>query len=164
MNIKFLSQMVTDLWTFDRLIGYNGKIQLWPIKSQNDDAVTLFWVCLVVFTRGVHRSDMGFLGPMVSNQCAFSGENPWISIESVYCCCDLERSKWCGWCMLDRSSIDVFTWGVHKSDMGFLGPMVSKQCAFSGENPLISIESVYCCCDLDINQTDVVGICWIGLQ
>ena len=31
INTKSLSQMVTDLWTFVCSIGYNEKIQLWPI-------------------------------------------------------------------------------------------------------------------------------------
>ena len=50
IKIKFPSQMITDLCTFDHTIGYNGKIQLWPIKSRNGDAVTSFLVCLVVLT------------------------------------------------------------------------------------------------------------------
>ena len=34
-------------------IGYNGNIQLCPIKSKNEDTLTQFLKCL-----GVHRSDM----------------------------------------------------------------------------------------------------------
>ena len=40
IHIKSLPQMVTNLYTFVCLIGYDGKIQLWPIKSRNEDAVT----------------------------------------------------------------------------------------------------------------------------
>ena len=32
--------MVTDLWAFVYPIGYNGKIELRPKKSRNEDAVT----------------------------------------------------------------------------------------------------------------------------
>ena len=45
-----LPQMMTDLWTFDHPIGYNGKIQLSPVKLKNDYAMTLFCVCLAKFT------------------------------------------------------------------------------------------------------------------
>ena len=46
--------MVSDKWTFDCLIGYNGKVKLWPIKSRNEDAVSnLIFICLVVLTKGV---------------------------------------------------------------------------------------------------------------
>ena len=55
LTIKSLPTMVIDLWTFVCPIGYNGKIQLWLIKYRNEDAVTLFLVCLVVLTYGVHR-------------------------------------------------------------------------------------------------------------
>ena len=43
MNILSLSQMVTALWTFEYPIGYNGTIQLLPIKSQNESAVDRFF-------------------------------------------------------------------------------------------------------------------------
>ena len=44
IDIKSLSPTVTDVCP----IGYNGKIQLLPIKSRNEDAVTQLLVCLVV--------------------------------------------------------------------------------------------------------------------
>ena len=54
---------------------------------------------------------------------------------------------------------DSVTWGVHRSDMGPLGLVVSK--LYADENPLISIENVYCCCDLktggQTNLVDVLG-------
>ena len=43
-----------------------GKLKLRPIKSRNEGAVTYFFVCFVVLTQGVHRSDMGLLGPVAS--------------------------------------------------------------------------------------------------
>ena len=46
--------MVTDLWTFDSLIGLMGKLNFGP---QNPE----FWGA-----KGVHRSDMGSLGPVAS--------------------------------------------------------------------------------------------------
>ena len=97
--------MVTDLWAFVCPFGYNGEIELWPIKSRNENAVTLFYVCLV-----------------------------------------------------------VFNWGVYRSDMGPLSPVVSKPYAYSDENPLISTENVNCYCDLDRGQTDLGEVCWVGLQ
>ena len=54
-------------------LGFYGKIQLWPIKSRIEDAVTLFLVCLIVLTYGVHGSDMGPLGP-VAPICATSAQ------------------------------------------------------------------------------------------
>ena len=42
--------MVTDLWTFICTISYNGKIQLWSIKSSNDDASDLNF-CMACSTR-----------------------------------------------------------------------------------------------------------------
>ena len=30
--------------------------------------------------------------------------------------------------------------------------------------PLIFIENVYCCFDLDSGRTDLVGVCWLVLQ
>ena len=38
--MKSLPQAVTDPWTFICPIGHNGKTELCPIKSRNDDAVT----------------------------------------------------------------------------------------------------------------------------
>ena len=58
----------------------------------------------------------------------------------------------------------VFNRGVRRSDMGPLSPMVSKLHAYSVENLLTSTEKVYCCCDLDRGQTDLVGVCWVGLH
>ena len=75
-----------DIW-------YNGKIQLQPIKSRNENAVIFFWIYLVVFTGGVCRSKMGPLGPVVSKLHDYSGENPLFSIENVYCCCDLDKGQ-----------------------------------------------------------------------
>ena len=40
INIKFLSQKFKDLWKFVHSIGYDGKIQLQPIKFRNEDLVT----------------------------------------------------------------------------------------------------------------------------
>ena len=59
--------------------------------------------------------------------------------------------------------LTVFTQGVHRSDMGLLGSVVSRLYAYSDETPLISIESVYCYCDLDREQADLFDVCWIGL-
>ena len=70
-------------------IDYNRKIHFWPIKSRQDDPMTLFWI----FTWGVHKSHIGPLRPVVSNLSAYSGENPLISIGKVYCCCDLDRGQ-----------------------------------------------------------------------
>ena len=105
INIRSLTQMVTNLWTLEYFIGCNGKIQLWPMKSRNDDTLTLFWVCLVVFTWGVLRSHMGPLSQVVWKIYAYSGEKLLISIENVYFCC--QRSNLSGWCRLTRSSTDV---------------------------------------------------------
>ena len=44
-----------------------------------------------------------------------------------------------------------------------LGTVVPKIYPYSGENPLIFIENVYCCCDLDKGQTDLVNVCWLIL-
>ena len=41
---------------------------------------------------------------------------------------------------------------------------VSKLYAYSGENPLIFIEKANCYSDLDKGQTDLVGICLVGLH
>ena len=62
VNIKSLLKMVTDKLTSVCPVGYNRKIELWPIKYRNEDTMTFFGVCLV----GVHRSDMGPLSPTVS--------------------------------------------------------------------------------------------------
>ena len=40
----------------------------------------------------------------------------------------------------------------------------SQNYVYSGENPLISIEKVYCFCDLDRGQTDLVDVCWLNLH
>ena len=47
-----------------------------------------------------------------------------------------------------------------------LGTVVSKVhvYAFLDENSLISIINVYCYCDLDRCQTDLVDVCGVGLQ
>ena len=54
--------------------------------------MTLFWVCLVVFTQGDDRY-MGPLGLVVLKLFGYSGENPLISIEIVCCYCDLDRGQ-----------------------------------------------------------------------
>ena len=46
----------------------------WTHTNQHDVTVTIFWVCLVGFTRGVHRSNMGLLSPVVSKLYAHSVE------------------------------------------------------------------------------------------
>ena len=43
------------------------EIQLWPINSRHEGTVILFWIYLVVFTWGVHISDMEPPGQVVSN-------------------------------------------------------------------------------------------------
>ena len=48
--------------------------------------------------------------------------------------------------------------------MGPLGTVVSKLYAYSGKDLLISLENVYCCCELDGGQTDLVDVFWVGLQ
>ena len=60
--------MITDFWTFNHPIGYKGKIQLWPMKSRNEDAVTYFWEGLIVhdLTLGIHRFNVEPLGPVAS--------------------------------------------------------------------------------------------------
>ena len=61
------------------------------MRSRNEDAEILFWVHLVLFTRGVYRCDIGPLGRVASKLYAYSGENPLIFIENVHSCCDLDR-------------------------------------------------------------------------
>ena len=78
------------------------KNDLWSIKSRNEDTVAVFWVCLVVFTRGVHKSVARILGPVVSKLYAYSIENPlllWV----------WQRSYWSGSCMFGSSLIDTST-------------------------------------------------------
>ena len=53
----------------------------------------------------------------------------------------------------------MFTSGVLRSDMGSVGPVVSKHWVYLGENSLISKENVY-----DKGQTDLVDICWLIFQ
>ena len=48
--------------------------------------------------------------------------------------------------------------------MGPPGTVVSKLYAYSDKNPLITIENVYCSCDHDRGQTDIVDVGWLGLQ
>ena len=43
INIKFLSKILNDLWTFVCPLGYNGKIQLWPIKSRSFKQSPQLW-------------------------------------------------------------------------------------------------------------------------
>ena len=88
VNIKAVPKMVTDLRKFVCPIGHNRKNELWPIKSKNENAVTLFYSCLVVFTWGVDRSDMEPLGSVVLN-----------------CCCDLDRDQ--------TDLVDVWWVGLH---------------------------------------------------
>ena len=73
----------SSLWTFFCPIGYNGKIQLWPMKSKKENAVTFFYICLVVITWGIHQSDMEHLSPTVFKLYAYAGLNPLISIVNV---------------------------------------------------------------------------------
>ena len=49
--------MVTDLWTFIYPLGYNGKIELWPIKSRNEDTVTLGPVASICATPASRQTD-----------------------------------------------------------------------------------------------------------
>ena len=69
INIKSCSEIVSDLWSFEHPMGYNGKNSTLAQKSRKEDAVTLFLVCLVVLASGIHRSDMVPLGPVTST-CA----------------------------------------------------------------------------------------------
>ena len=50
ISVKSLPQIVTDLWTFVCPISYNGKIQLRPIKSRNEDTVIYLLASIVVLT------------------------------------------------------------------------------------------------------------------
>ena len=43
-------------------------------------------------------------------------------------------------------------------------PSGIKLYAYSTENPLISIENVYRCCDLVRGQTDLIDVSWVVLQ
>ena len=102
--------MVTYLWTFVYPIGCNGKIELWPIKSIHEVAVTLFRVCLAVFTLGVHMSDIRLPGSVVSKIIWLFR---WKSVDFNWKCLLLlwpwQRSNWLGWWMLTGSSSDVST-------------------------------------------------------
>ena len=69
----------------------NGKIELWPLKSRHEDAVTIILVCLVIFTSDVQRSDMVPLGGL-KTICLFR----WTPIDcywNVCCYCDLDRGQ-----------------------------------------------------------------------
>ena len=83
--------MVPNLWTIVCSIGCDGKIELRAIKSKNENAGTLFYIWLAVFTWGVHRSDMEPLGAVVLKIFAYLGENSLISIVNVHSCFDLDR-------------------------------------------------------------------------
>ena len=48
--MKPLPQMVTDSWTSVYPVGYNGKLQLWPVKSRNEDSNDLMKNGLLLLT------------------------------------------------------------------------------------------------------------------
>ena len=81
------------------------------LKFRNEDTVTLSWVCLFIFSKGIHRSDMEALGPVVSKLRVYSGENPLNSTENVFCCSDLNR---------DQTDLVAVSWVVLQKMIKFL--------------------------------------------
>ena len=99
-RLRYEYQMVTDLWKFVCPIGYNGKIELLPIESRNEDAVTLFWVCLSIHLRHPQVWCGTTRPSSLKTICLFR----WKPNDYHWKCLSLlwpwQTWNWSGWCML----------------------------------------------------------------